>query len=257
LPRLLVAAFLLAACAPIDSSTRTDPCGDPRLPANRDCKAEPVLYLALDKLDRAVLVSADIGAVRGGDDLAPVPHYFLRTPEGQIVPLGEFRQGIDVYTSLAIERHLGIRMMGIGRLDYSIFRERIVVQRGPQQYCVRSRMKAPFVGELDDCDGTWPPLGWIGYAPQAVSATEAIAKACQMVLAQLARKCQYDDVDVLTTIVDRDPDGALFYKFTLRANGPRAVYLVYRVEALEGHASLLQQSHELPSVHMLWRQRPS
>jgi hypothetical protein len=241
----------------MDSSTRTDPCGDARLPAARDCKAEPVLYLALDKLDRAVLVSADVGVVRGGDDLTPVPHYFLRTPEGQIVSLGEFSQGMDVFTSLIIERQLGIRMMGTAGLDYSIFRDRIVVQKNPQQYCVLSRMKPPLVGEIEDCDGNALPPARIGYAPQALSATAAMAKVCGMVLAQLARKCEYGDVDVLTTIVDRDPDGSLYYKFTLRANNPRANYLVYRVDAVGGRASLLLQTHEPPSVHMRWRQRPS
>jgi hypothetical protein len=256
LPRFFPAAFLAAACASIDPSATADACGDPRLPAHRECKAEPVHYLALGGLGNAVLVRADVGAVRGGDDLSPLPHYFLSTPDGQLVSLGEFAQGNDVFTALVFERQLGIQMRGTAQLDYSIFRDRIVALRSPQRYCVVSRMKAPFVGEMEACDGDSLPSGRIGYSPEMMSAAVAMEKACSTVLAQRARKCEYGDVDVLMTILDRDPNGSLYYKFTLRVNGPAAAYVVYRVDAAGGQVSLLQQSREPPSEHMVWRQRP-
>jgi hypothetical protein len=223
-------------------------CDDPRIPppgAGGGCEAYSLRYADGDAEADVQLAKVYRGSVHYIDlTLAQYEHY-LRRPDGAIINLGQFRQessgwadgfllnGLDIGGYEGRRAQIGVGVFFDQRL------ERVRDLRRGDRYCMTYRMKPPFLGVFQDCNGRSTPVGTVNYSPGTVTWREATQRACSQALLAPGR-CF--DIGI-TNLVERDAGGGVYYVVTIRQ--PELwgwTYLVYRIDAAGGAVTLLKET---------------
>jgi len=192
-------------------------CADSRIPKPMvqrpdACTAEEVPLERPGGMTTATLVTLLDGAKYAGGGYGAggtqIHRYFLRTPEDRILTLGDPPQMHSLITRLAILQALGIEPGHAGGLDGIAEKDlytRVFREHPTRGVCVIYRMRAPFRGDVLDCEGH-PASGEASYAPGTTTWRQAYAAACGY-LGGVA--CDLKEARAIRIV--RGPDGALHY----------------------------------------------
>jgi len=204
----------------VASTNAQDLCAHPELmlvAKGAHCRGEPILYRLNGRTEAAELATVTTGYRRDFDVMSPLLIYFLRTPDGKVIPLGAFPPARShapsrIYQQLQYNPALG---GGLARTNASNFYDRLI-EKGSDQYCMVYRMKSPFTGEFYDCDGQANPGGRIGYAPATIAPADAGRRICELVAAETSQVCGNNSVEVIHNSLQRDADGHVSYRIVPR-----------------------------------------
>jgi hypothetical protein len=217
MPTLRQLITLIATVACGSATAFSDLCKDPELLHQtpvKDCRSERVLYRSNGVTDHATIAAVVTGYQRRHDVISRNVAYFVRLPSGQLVRADNLPYPSD-YTILPAQRRI-LQLLGIGPQSaaWNDLYDRIV-EEASSQFCMIYRMKPPFVGEIQDCDGR-NPQGSVAYAPQAISAREASRTICRLIESETSQPCGNNSVSIISTRFVRDGDGGAHYRLVAR-----------------------------------------
>ena len=222
---LAIAALLtLLGTAPCQGAPAGDPCADSRIPSpvfkHPDaCKFENFPLQRPGAMVTATLVRLIDGYKSGGDGggysgPVAITRYFLRTPEDRIVSLSDsLPQLHSARTRFHILATLGIQPLLAGGLDAIQEKDlytRVLREDARRGICVIYRMRAPYRGEVVDCDGE-SATGEASYEPGTLTWRQSFDTACRH-LGGVA--CDLKEARAIR--ITRNADGALRYVVDFR-----------------------------------------
>ena len=265
-----LAVFLLSAVPP--EAEIPEECFALNAVIQGKCRPFPVKYRESGHTADALVIELQGELVRDGDVLDSKNDFFLKLPNGEVVELGHFLPLRNHLLSHAAELHivnsLGIdpsKAGGLCCIDFKFFQSRAIEKKN-DRYCVVYDMSHPFHGSFQDCDGVSVPSGEIGYAENVVSWKEAREMACEKFKRETNRPCKDSYHSQLSTrivfqsnkrveyitafrrFVRHEPDKVTIVLKPIKTTsiGVKYDYLVYRIDALNGHIELLETTESFP-----------
>ena len=178
------------------------------------CRSSQYLYRSEGTVRRISVARISTGIGIQGDVAWETFQYFLRTPEGQVINLGDFppiRVNDSVYERIGYALAWGGGLVGT---DSSIFCDRII-ERHLDRYCMIYRMKGVFIGEFRDCDGR-NLEGTASYKPGVITQREAATRLCNRISAETSQPCEWSSISIIGNALLRAPDGSYQYHLVAR-----------------------------------------
>jgi len=251
--RAMLTAFVAASCTIQPSASAQDLCRAREVVTvskavvpvfkGAQCSSDAILYRSDGTVTRT-FVAAVFTGYRSADDMGiPTYQYFLRTPLGRIVDLGDFPPGRFFNDSIYGRLNYGLAWGGgLVRTDFSLFGDRII-ERHLDRYCVVYKMKGIYSGELRDCTGTTLE-GEAGYAPGVITQSDAATQLSNRISTERSLPYTFNSIAILQNALRRDAKGTYYYRLVARIHQrPDELFedRVFRLDARTGGISLLNE----------------
>ncbi len=196
------------------SFASSDLCNDPevvRQAAGIYCHSEAILYRANGSTVDSAFARVITGYKQNYDTSEAINVFFLRLPGDRIVKVEKFP-----YSNGFSERYIKAQLgFGPGDVAHNLLYDK-VVEEIASKFCVIYRMKYPFTGEVQDCDGGHSAQGSVGYAQGVIAVRDAIRRICAHVEAETSRPCGDDGVHIISVSFARESGESMHYRFVSR-----------------------------------------
>ena len=256
--RPVLAALAIGVCG--TATGALDLCKEPLVieTARAGCRSEAILFRANGITSSASLVVVTTAYKRDYDVLSPILVYFLRRPDGDVVRLDKLPYSGD-YTQTYAQRQIRERLgFSPGAIDPNSLYDRLIEELSGR-YCMIFRMKSPFSGEIQDCDGGPNTKGSAEYEAGIITASQASRLICEHIQQETSQACGNNSVGIISNVFLRDREANISYRLVSRRTVKAYPELkettsygssipveyderIYELNARTGQISLLRQS---------------
>ena len=250
--------FALVLILSAERSARADVCQDPRILAelerskDKGCRRLVVAPFRDGEEVKNIEIVRVLRERRWSIDYpADVYDLFAMLPSGELMPL---KRGWRAWRSPSLSAlnyaysTLGIKN-GICCTDATLVMDREPLERRGDDLCMVYRMKGPFRGSFEDCDGILDQRGEISWVDGATTWALALSLVCRRFKTDTGKPCHspYNFID--EPKLRAGPDGSFHYLVTVQSRDAKdpasPVFDEYRVEVMSRTVTLLNHRNGL------------